>query len=174
MSCLAGAIASVVFVLATLVPAHGAGAGSSHLCGRREVARLVKEFVSAYNAGDLERLDGTFSQEPDFLGYYVVPERHHDKGEDRSTLVPYFERRHELGDRFRLETYWSEAERESDGSISFFVKVVRTSDERRAEGIYSGKGNAAASLVIPDVSDPTDSYRCFLRLWNLGEPRRQG
>ncbi len=172
MSSPALVVSSMVLVLATLVPSHGA-ADSSHLCGRREVARLVKQFVVAHNRGDLERLDRIFAQEPDFIGYYVVPDRHHEEGEDRSTLVPYFEGRHELGDHLRLETYWSERERESDGSISFFIGVVRHSDQRRAEGVYSGKGNAAASLVVPDVSDPTDSYECFLRLWNLGEPRRR-
>ncbi|MDQ4026354.1 MAG: hypothetical protein M3217_12840 [Actinomycetota bacterium] len=122
---------------------------------RARAKALVHDFVRAYNRGDLERLDEIFPQEPGFEGYYTAPERTWERGEDRSTLIGYFERRHRLDDRLTLETLRVQRKRHERG-WGFYFELRRSSDESRAEGFYAGKGAAD----------------CAMSLWNMTPQER--
>ncbi len=151
------AVAGLCAVASTLAP--GPAGAVAERCSKHELRRLVRAFIPAYNSGRFERLDGIFAAEPDFLGYYAAPERTHEAGEDRSTLVDYFRDRHELRDRLELRVFWIQKERERDGSFDFYFELRRTSDENAARGYYVGKGNAGGTV-----------RSCALRLWNMTPP----
>lgn len=148
----AGAAACVWGSSLLIAPLHAA----EHKCSKREVRELVHDFIPAYNEGKLGRLDNVFASEPDFLGYYAAPERTHEQGEDRSTLIEYFRGRRDLRDLLELKVFWIQRERERDGSFDFYFELTRRSEEKAARGYYSGKGNARH----------TDNG-CSLRLWNM-------
>lgn len=131
-------------------------------CSRTRVRQLVHGFISDYNHGRGTQLDRAWAEEPDFIGYYVAPERIDQEGEERSTLLDYFRQRRELHDRLALSDFWTQRQREADESFDFYFEVQRDSDEPRARGRYPGKGNAGW-----ESSDES----CVLRLWNM-EPLR--
>ncbi len=165
----------VSVVLAMAVGAVGSAQASrlpeSYECSRRDVRKLVTSSIRAYNRGDVARLDEIYAEEPDFLGYYAAPERTHRKGEDRSTLMPYFERRHALDDRLTLKVFWVQAEREPDDSFDFYFELERNSRQSRARGSYAGKGNARHAIAV-SLESPTRPFRCRLRLWNMANSQK--
>ncbi|MFN2588559.1 MAG: hypothetical protein ABR613_10650 [Actinomycetota bacterium] len=120
---------------------------------RAGVRDLVHDFVRAYNRGDLARLDEIFPQEPGFEGYYAEPERQWEEGEDRSTLIDYFERRHALDDRLDLRVLRIQKKREQRG-WEFYFELQRGSGQRRARGGYVGKGAADCALSVWNMSRP--------------------
>lgn len=150
------AVLAIIAVLVASAPTQVHAARPR--CSKADVRGLVASFIHAYNKGRNQALDELYTAEPDFLGYYVAPERTWDEGEDRSTLAAYFRKRHRLNDHLSLEVFRVQEDREPDGSFDFYSEVVRSSDERIARGYYTVKGNA--HVVGDDDS-------CRLRLWNM-------
>jgi hypothetical protein len=114
---------------------------------RDGVKDLVNNFIRAYNKGDAGALDELFPQEPGFEGYWAEPERMWEKGEDRSTLLDYFDHRHDLDDRLALRTLRIQHHREERG-WDFYFELRRTSDQNRARGFYVGKGAADCAISV--------------------------
>lgn len=114
---------------------------------KKQVKRLVEKFIGAYNQGDSEELDRIFAREPGFEGYYAAPERQGSEGENRLSLVAYFERRHKMGDRLDLLRLRFDRDRSVRGWEFFFV-LVRESQQRKAQGTYVGKGAADCSISV--------------------------
>lgn len=157
-----------LFLLATLAPPLWAASlvpePGEEQCSREGVRNVVDQFVHAYNDGRLDQLDEIWSEEPDFLGYWAVPERTHDDGENRSNLISYFEDRHSRDDRLVLKRFFVQEEREQNGSFDFFFEVVRHSEQRVVRGRYPGKGNAGREQ---------SGRICALRVWNMVPLRYQ-
>lgn len=126
-------------------PPRSARGADFPLPTRAGVRRLVEEFVDSYNSGDLLRLEGLFAQKEDFRWYFVAGERT-DDAKERETLLPYFARRHAMGDRLRLMKLDVARRVGWHGGYDFSVKLRRTSDEARARGVWHGK--AAADCAI--------------------------
>ncbi len=130
-------------------------------CTSEKVAGLLREFIDEFNEGDTERLDQIFAPDDEFGMYRVAVEREANPGglslgpmpaADRSSLMAYFETRHEKGDLFssllldgpdRLPNY--EGRR-----FGFGLKVHReTSDSmpRSRSGWFEGKGGADCRYI---------------------------
>ena len=138
-----------------VTPLHAA----EHRCSKRAVRELVHDFIPAHNEGKLGRLDSVFASEPDFLGYYAAPERTHEQGEDRSTLIEYFRGRRDLRDLLALEVFWIQRERERDGSFDFYFELARrsevavsTSRSSRVRTAWGAIPNAAATAPKSGLS----------------------
>lgn len=115
---------------------------------RAGVVALVKDFIRAYNDGDFVRLEEVFSQEEDFLWYFVQGERERTDAERRQTLPPYFVQRHLLGDRLQVLKLSVRRERGWHGGYDFFIRLRRESDEARARGTWHGKGAADCAIFV--------------------------
>lgn len=114
-----------------------------------DVARVVEEFVSAYNRGAPDLAERSFAAEPDFEWYSVSRGRREEfVTYDRSRLPAYFSRRSEMGDRLKLLEVNVQDERGWHGGYDFSFRLVRFSDERRAEGRYHGKGAADCAIFV--------------------------
>lgn len=114
-----------------------------------DAARVVRDFVEAYNDGDLDRLDRLFSPEPDFEWYTVSRgAREEITAYDREALSPYFARRHRAGDQLKLLHLDVKEERGWHGGFDFSFRLARSSDERRADGRYHGKGAADCTIFV--------------------------
>ncbi|HEV2757656.1 MAG TPA: hypothetical protein VG318_17995 [Actinomycetota bacterium] len=111
------------------------------------VTALVKDFVRAYNEGDLPRLEEIFAGEPDFRWYFVQGERVEDSAH-RHTLLPYFAHRHVLDDRLRLTALSVSREPGWHGGFDFSVRLRRESDDVGARGTWHGKGAAGCAIFV--------------------------
>jgi hypothetical protein len=80
-------------------PNSDSGAGPAS-CTSNQVNRLVSDFFDAFNAGNLTELDRLFASEPEFQWYSTEApgERLQGEASDRSTLVAYFNARHNSGE----------------------------------------------------------------------------
>ena len=76
-------------------------------CTRAETRALVLNFVRAFNRGESDALDRLFAAEPDFQWYSTGAPgmRLRAAAMDRSSLVPYFLRRHDRGERLTLRRF---------------------------------------------------------------------
>jgi hypothetical protein len=113
---------------------------------RDDVIALVRDFVRAYNDGDLVRLEEVFSQEEDFQWYFVQGERVREDAEQRRTLLPYFAQRHLLDDRLEVLKLSVRRERGWHGGYDFSIRLRRESVEARAQGLWHGKGAADCAI----------------------------
>ncbi|MFN2587767.1 MAG: nuclear transport factor 2 family protein [Actinomycetota bacterium] len=114
-----------------------------------DAARVIRDFVGAYNDGDIDRLDELFAPEPDFEWYTVSRgAREEITAYDRGALPPYFSRRHRAGDHLKLLDLVVSEERGWHGGFDFSFRLVRSSDQRRAEGWYHGKGAADCRIFV--------------------------
>ncbi len=138
-------------------------------CTRKGVARLVTAFVTAYNRGNIERLERIWAQEPHFEWYSVERERQRRDPYARGTLGAYFSARHELGDRLHLRHLNVQSQRQR-GTLGFAFRLTRHSDEKRARGGYHGKGSAVGAdpLLLPQLPDPDGPSACVLHVWSMG------
>ena len=129
---------SVVVVLAGSQPAPAAGEG----CDRRVVRIVVRDFIDAYNRGDIAVLDRMFPSQEEFGQYRAWPEREWPESDDRATLMDYFEKRHEYGDRLKIEELNLSSRRSPDGSCGMGYVFRRVSDDPLpwGDGRFSGKG----------------------------------
>ena len=114
-----------------------------------DVARLVEDFVRAYNDGDAAGAEASFSADPDFEWYSVSRGRHQEfTTYERSGLALYFARRHEVGDRLKLLEVDVREKRGWHGGYDFSFRLVRFSDQGRAAGRYHGKGAADCTIFV--------------------------
>jgi hypothetical protein len=86
--------------LALCAPWPAAAAPLAH-CDPGAAAATIKQFVSAFNRGDIARLDRLFAESPDFR-WYSAPGPDARLGREshrRATLRSYFIRRHRQRER---------------------------------------------------------------------------
>ncbi len=161
-------LAAVVLAAAFQAPASAVGGGAARvseeppMCAPNratapvvstttpeDVARLVEDFVRAYNDGNAERAEAYFAPDPDFEWYSVSRgQREEFTTYERSRLAPYFARRHEVGDRLKLLELHVGEERGWHGGYDFAFRLVRFSDQGRAAGRYHGKGAADCTIFV--------------------------
>lgn len=135
-------------------------------CGGDEVRLLVERFVGAFNSGDFMALDGLFAEESDFKWYSTgAPgERLLPLAAERASLVPYFQQRHQLGERLTMSSFRfngnGRVPRE-DGSFvfasGFQYELTRSADDL-APTVYGGKGASLCYQSRPDL----------LIVWSMG------
>ncbi len=142
-------------------------------CTAAEVRVLMVRFVRAFNEGDSETLGKLFAREPYFRWYETpAPGRRVNDAGFRVTLIAYFEKRHEVGERLRLRTFKFGGNHTGGagglsyrmggaGDLSPFgtveVKLVRRADDLRPTE-YVGKG---ASYCYADEADE-------IFVWSMG------
>jgi hypothetical protein len=127
------------------------------LCTAAEVETLVRRFIDAVNAGDLRALDAVFAREPQFEWYSTdAPgERLHAAAYDRSSLLPYFDARHALGERLKLRSFRFNGN--SSGYGNFEYGLTRSAEDLPPTPYY-GKG---ASFCYHSRSD-------VIFVWSMG------
>lgn len=119
-------------------------------CSRRGVASVIRSFVSAYNKGDLRKLDSLFARGDAFGWYKVTPlEREWPDSDNRSTLVSYFEARHGKGDELKLLDLRVNKTPDDQGRRGFSFIIRRESSDFMplASGTFDGKGGADCSKI---------------------------
>lgn len=111
-------------------------------CDRRAVRTVVRDFIEAYNRGDIALLDRMFPPQEDFGQYRAWPEREWPESNDRATLMAYFETRHEYGDRVKIEELNVSSRRSPDRSCGIGYVFSRVSDDPLpwGDGRFRGKG----------------------------------
>jgi hypothetical protein len=121
-------------------------------CTGGEVEELTKRFIGAFNAGNLEELDGIFAQEPDFEWYATgAPgERLLPLASDRDSLVPYFRQRHDLGERLTLDSFRFNGNTLGTRTYGNFEYTLTRSADDLLPTAYAGKG---AALCYRNRSD---------------------
>lgn len=149
----AAVVLAVLFpVPASAVVAHDPAPPTSCLARSTTaegVSRLVKDFMRAYNVGDVAGLETVFSHEPEFEWYTVSRGRRQEVAAfNRVDLPPYFARRHLAGDHLKLLKLDVRDERGWHGGFDFSFRLVRSSDQRGAEGYYHGKGAAGCTIFV--------------------------
>jgi hypothetical protein len=110
----------------------------------------LREFVRAYNSGDLAALDRLFSK--DRFGWYSssgAGVRRLDQAEARETLLSYFGQRHRHGDQFSGVTFRFNGY-EPQRELGHFELRAR----RRAAGFRSGRWFEVSGKGALDCSKP--------------------
>ena len=123
-------------------PSPPPSAEAPTLCHADEVETVVKRFVAAFNAGDLDGLDAIFAREPEFEWYTTgAPgERQPTASHDRSSLISYFAARHAVGERLALRSFQFNGNgRRPHGNFQY--TLTRSADDL-APTRYIGKGAA--------------------------------
>jgi hypothetical protein len=158
-------------IISALAPHGGSAPTEAESCSRESVAVLVRAFVRAYNVGDSEQLDQMWAPEPDFEWYSVSPdERVRDDADDRETLLPYFQERHQLNDRLGLK-YLRVSPEDDRGHFGIAYRLRRQSDQRTGQGRYHGKAVAMEVMTLPTI-DNLSLSRCVLFVWSMGRQER--
>lgn len=137
----------VLLVVVTFAPASSAADD----CGREEAVRAVKDFIRAYNRGDLDRLHELVADDPDFRRYRVMPlERPFPLSDDRATLTDYFRKRIELSDHLELRNLRVSQTRNNPGGYGFDFRIVRTNRDTMpySKGGFDGKGSVGCSITF--------------------------
>jgi hypothetical protein len=123
-------------------------------CTAVEVRTLVVRFIRAFNAGDLKRLDRLFARKPDFRWYSTdAPGRRlGGAAYSRATLIPYFARRHRLGERLKLRSFRFNGNSGLSGDTygNFEYGLIRSADDLSPTRYY-GKGASRCYRARPDV-----------------------
>jgi hypothetical protein len=124
-------------------------------CTEREVESLVEGFIRAFNAGDSGRLERIFAREPEFEWYSTDKPgaRFNEAAYDRSTLIPYFARRHARGERLELSSFQFGGNAQVGGTRpygNFQYQLVRRADDLPPTP-YIGKGATRCYDDEPDV-----------------------
>jgi hypothetical protein len=91
-----------------VVASHaGATTVAKPQCDRETVRSALLSFLTAYNQGELSRLDSMFAPEPAFQWYSVNPpgKRLRASARRRATLIDYFRVRHEKRERLGLVSF---------------------------------------------------------------------
>lgn len=157
---------------------HRAWSAATPNCGPREVARLVADFSSAFNAGDQRRLrefvSGASSPGRGLVHYFVregdgaealgdpLPPGSRAFTARPATVLGYFARRHARGERLKIMTL-RVTERYRKGVAGAFLHVSRTADDLVALGITHNTARVKAE------------FSCQPRrviIWNMVMPRR--
>jgi hypothetical protein len=152
-----------------------AGAGlaaspnSPALCTRAETAASVLEFVTAFNAGDRQRLNRVFADAPMFKWYSVTRPASHDHfvAHSKAALLPYFAERHARNEgQAIMHVRYGGTSRTPVGNRSYLVgnfsyRLLRWADDigdGRPE-LYFGKGVVRCT-----------SRGARLMVWSMGTP----
>jgi hypothetical protein len=134
-------------------PTASTGAPCDEL-GSRE---LVTSFISAFNRGDLRRLDALFAHGMSWRWYSVsnAPgKRVQGAAYDRSTLITYFRTRHKRHERLQLRSFQPHGR--SLGFVNFEYQLVRRADDMKTPRVYGGKGAVSC-------------WAGRLSVWSMGE-----
>jgi hypothetical protein len=111
---------------------------------------LIRSFIEAFNERDLETVDSLFAPRKTFGWYRVYPlEREWPDSDDRSSLMPYFESRFEMEDKFALEGLSVNKEPNDNGAWGFGYTIQRESADPMplAKGSFHGKGGADCRYI---------------------------
>jgi hypothetical protein len=119
-------------------------AAAERRCGAGEVEKLVRTFVTQFNTGHTRRLDRLWARDPDFQWYSTSgPGKRLDPdARNRSTLMRYFGRRHQAGERLRLTLFKFNGNASGEGDKpygNFEFELVRKAWDLAATP-YVGKG----------------------------------
>ena len=128
---------------AILLGSAGVVPGSAEeSCTPTTSRRLFRQFIVAYNEGNLKRLDFIFPSQRDFGMYRVSPERTGPTAEDRSSLKAYLRERIAHNDALEIRRFRASSERSPDGSCGISFVLERTSDDPLpwGNGTFTGKG----------------------------------
>jgi len=113
--------------------------GSESRCASGQARHALDSFVRAFNSGATEKLDSTFAEVPEFIGFGSAPPGRFGsvflgpraKAELREDLVPYLDRRHRHGDRMAVTDFEFSGNWDGRGNMAFSLK-------RRSPGFRSG------------------------------------
>lgn len=110
-------------------------------CRRDQVNRLVSDFFDAFNAGNLTELERLVANQPEFQWYSTdAPgERLQGEASDRSTLVGYFNARHDSGEHLTLRRFQFNG---YDQGYGHFEYQLTRSANSLARTRYEGNGAA--------------------------------
>lgn len=135
------AAVGLVAALAMAPPAASGNVGDDDRCTKREARRIVEQFVTSYNRGEVQRLDRLFAKRR-FLFYMVNPsERPSPEAEDRGTLVEYFRERKSYEDRMVIESLNIGRNPNYSGwGIAFVLRRSSTDPNPLGSGRFAGKG----------------------------------
>lgn len=131
----------LVVMLAIAAPATSVGANDGDRCTKREARRIVEQFVTSHNRGDVQKLDRLFAKRR-FLFYMVNPsERPSPEAEDRDTLVNYFRERKGYRDRIVIESLNIGRNPNYSGwGIGFVLRRSSSDPNPLSSGRFAGKG----------------------------------
>jgi ketosteroid isomerase-like protein len=112
-------------------------------CNEQGSRELVARFITAFNRGDVRRLDAVFARGMWWRWYSVgtAPgKRIQRTAYNRTTLIKYFRARHKQHERLRLLSFQYNGR--SDGYVHFQYELLRSADDMRAPlpRTYVGKG----------------------------------
>jgi hypothetical protein len=134
-----------------LAAAAAPASASAESCRPADVRAALGSFAHAYSRGEYATLDSLFAPEPDFQWYSTDAPGTRLRGSSkrRATLVPYFEARHRLHDRFALRTFQFNGNSPRYGNFQMEMR-------RRTDGFRGGKwfgvfGKGAAICDGDDV-----------------------
>lgn len=121
-------------------------------CTGGEVEELTTRFIDALNAGNLEELDDIFAQEPDFEWYATAApgERLLPLASDRASLIPYFQQRHDIGERLTRDSFRFNGNTPASRPYGNFEYTLTRSANDLPPTAFTGKG---AALCYRDRSD---------------------
>ena len=113
-------------------------------CTGPATRQLLARFVSAFDAGDLRRLDVLFAPPESFVWYSsnVPGLRTSPAAEDRATLLAYFRRRHQQRDRIELLSYRFNGNQNGQGNFEFRLRRSAADYRRGTPFTIVGKGAA--------------------------------
>lgn len=111
-------------------------------CAAPVVSNVVGRFLEALNRGDLEALNRIIAPPGTFEWYTVQAVRGRAPGErpqagGRTTLIRYFARRHERGERMQLRSFQFNG---SDDGLGHFQYRLLRSARDHPPAPYNGKG----------------------------------
>lgn len=144
------AIAGLMVVLTTAAASPLPVRADPSKCSRVDARALVKNFISAYDRGDLLHLDGMWAKGSEFKWYSVGPTAERPDSRDRSTLISYFAQRHDYGDDLRLIDLRIARKRGWHGGWDFSYELFRATDDPILirEGYFNGKGAATKACLL--------------------------
>ena len=128
--------------LALLVAATGALGGRqpppSVRCPAATQVRLVRSFVTAFNAGNSRAVDRLFAREPAFQWFSAIgpDSRAGKEAEDRSTLAAYIRKRHRHHDHLTLVGFGST---DDQGRLHLTLLLRRRADDYRPRNLIPAK-----------------------------------
>jgi hypothetical protein len=136
-------------------PAAATGAACDEVGSRG----LVTSFISAFNRGDVRRLDSLFAQGMWWRWYSVSTgpgRRIQNAAYNRQTLIKYFRARHKQHERLQLRSF--QVNGHSLGFVNFEYQLLRRADDMKAPvpRLYVGKGAVSC-------------WAGKLAVWSMGE-----
>jgi len=145
----------IAAALLSLPPTVVTGASCDEL-GSRE---LVTSFISAFNRGDVRRLDSLFAHGMWWRWYSVSTgpgKRIQKAAYNRQTLIKYFRARHKHHERLQLRSFQFNGH--SLGFVNFEYQLLRRADDMKAPVPRAYVGKGAVSCWAGKIA-----------VWSMGE-----